>query len=327
MNRENAGKLLQIFGLILGIALSASAARADFYVIPVPQKASAANLYKKTVVVSPGNTDTESGTALLTAIDAITDASSTNRYLILIEPGVYDIGTETFAMKSYVDVQGSGENVTKITGSVSNIPPAAKVGVVEGADNAELRFVTVENTGTSTSVVAILNSGASPTLTFVTASATGGYYRYGVSNNDSAAVLRNVTVAIDHPASSGLAIGVENEGGSDIVMEGVTIGLTGNVSKVGVDLSGSTTTTLMRNVSVTVSTGGFATVALQNDGSTVYVEHSILSGPNWIWNSSMTYVANSRIEGGVRFNSHTIKCAGVYDGAFNFYASSCPSPS
>ena len=324
MNRKNAGKLLQIFGLILGVALSVRAARADFYVIPVPQKGSAANLYKKTVVVSPGNTDTESGTALLTAIDANTDASSTNRYLILIEPGVYDIGTETFAMKSYVDVQGSGENVTKITGSVSNIPPAAKVGVVEGADNAELRFVTVENTGTSTSVVAILNSGASPTLTFVTASATGGYYRYGVSNNDSAAVLRNVTVAIDHPASSGLAIGVKNEGGSDIVMEGVTIGLTGNVSGIGVDLSGSTT--LMRNVSVTVSTGGYATVALQNDGSTVYVEHSILSGPNWIWNSSMTYVANSRIEGGVRFNSHTITCAGVYDGAFTFYASSCPPP-
>ena len=325
MNRENAGKVLQIFGLILGVAFSVTAARADFYVIPVPQKGSAANLYKKTVVVSPGSTDTESGTALLTAIEAITDASSTNRYLILIEPGVYDIGTETFAMKSYVDVQGSGENVTKITGSVSNIPPAAKVGVVAGADNAELRFVTVENTGTSTSVVAILNSGASPTLTFVTASATGGYYRYGVSNNASAAVLRNVTVVIDHPASSGVAIGVENEGGSDIVMEGVTIGLTGNVSKLGVDLSGSTTQ--MRNLSVTVSTGGYATVALQNDGSTVYVEHSILSGPNWIWNNSMTYVANSRIEGGVRFNSHTIKCAGVYDGAFTCYATSCPPPS
>ncbi len=324
MNRKNAGKLMQIFGLIIGIALSVSAARADFYVIPVPQKASAATLYKKTVVVSPGNTAVESGTALLTAIDAITDASSTNRYLIIIEPGVYDIGTETFAMKPYVDVQGSGENVTKITGSVSNIPPAAKVGVVEGADNAELRFVTVENTGTSTVVVAIRNSGASPTLTFVTASATGGYYRYGLSNNASAAVLRNVTVAIEHPASNGVAVGVENEGGSDIVMEGVTIGLTGNVSGVGVDLSGSTT--LMRNVSVTVSTGGYATVALQNDGSTVYVEHSILSGPNWIWNSSMTYVANSRIEGGVRFNSHTITCAGVYDGAFTFYASSCPPP-
>jgi len=324
MNRKNAGKLLQIFGLILGIALSVSVARADFYVIPVPQKASAATLYNKTVVVSPGNTAAESGTALLTAIDAIIDASSNNRYLIIIEPGVYDIGTETFAMKPYVDVQGSGENVTKITGSVSNIPPATKVGVVEGADNAELRFVTVENTGTSTVVVAIRNSGASPTLTFVTASATGGYYRYGMSNNASAAVLRNVTVAIDHSASSGVPIGVENEGGSDIVMEGVTIGLTGNVSGVGVDLSGSTT--LMRNVSVTVSTGGYATVALQNDGSTVYVEHSILSGPNWIWNNSMTYVANSRIEGGVRFNSHTITCAGVYDGAFTFYASSCPPP-
>ena len=82
--------------------------------------------------------------------------------------GVY---TEQVTMKPYVDIQGSGELATKITwtGSITDTP-----GTVMGASNAELRFLTVENTGGYTYAVAIYNSSASLRLTHVTANASGG---------------------------------------------------------------------------------------------------------------------------------------------------------
>ena len=87
---------------------------ADFYVIAAGKKG------KRTVLVSPRNTQTASGTILLNALDDITDAAVDNPYLIIVEPGVYDIGGENLQMKSYVDIQGAGQHLTKITGNVDS---------------------------------------------------------------------------------------------------------------------------------------------------------------------------------------------------------------
>ena len=62
-------------------------------------------------------------------------------------------------MEPYVDIQGAGEGVTKITYGGSG---TWNLGTVIGADNAELRFLTVENTGGDTYAIAINNSSASP---------------------------------------------------------------------------------------------------------------------------------------------------------------------
>jgi len=63
------------------------------------------------------------------ALNAITDASESNPYLVKIMPGVYDVSTSVI-MKSYVDIEGSGENVTKITatGIVSDNTAYCEVG-------------------------------------------------------------------------------------------------------------------------------------------------------------------------------------------------------
>ena len=42
--------------------------------------------------------------------------SETNLCLIRIMPGIYDLGTRRLNMQRYVDVEGSGENTTKILG-------------------------------------------------------------------------------------------------------------------------------------------------------------------------------------------------------------------
>lgn len=77
------------------------------------------------------------------AMNAITDASETRPYLVKIMPGVYDVGGSTVTMKDHVDIEGSGEGVTTIKGSVPSVGGVV-VGLVSGA-NAEIRFLSIEN--------------------------------------------------------------------------------------------------------------------------------------------------------------------------------------
>jgi hypothetical protein len=202
------GCLLAFVGLV-----SCSAAWGDFYVIPVGMKA------KRTVLVSPKSTPTESGTALLNALTGITGASESNPYLIIIEPGVYDIGGSTLQMDSYVAIQGSGENVTKITGNIDG----DDVGVVKGADYAELRFLTVENTGGGTDVFAIYSDGASPTMTNLTAAAYGGTDNRGVSNTSSSSPTMTNVTAMAY-GGTGINYGVFNDNSCSPAIRRSTIG-------------------------------------------------------------------------------------------------------
>ena len=100
-------------------------------------------------------------------------------------PGVY---SERVTMKQYVDIEGSGELTTKITftGSAS-----INTGTVVGASNAELRFLTAENTGGAAgAAIAIYVVSGSLRLSNVTAKASGGsganyaISDYGSSCND-----------------------------------------------------------------------------------------------------------------------------------------------
>jgi len=166
--------------------------------------------YISTVVVSPAATETDSGTALRDAIDGIIDASEDTPYLVKIEPGIYDIGTSALQMKPHVDVEGSGETVTKILGTVTG----NTTGVVVSATDMELRSLTIENDSQGEYAIAIYNASGSPKLTYVTAfiktamvvisgdkmilnaPPPGTTYRYGIYNNTVSANLRNVTVNI-----------------------------------------------------------------------------------------------------------------------------------
>jgi hypothetical protein len=143
------------------------------------------------VVISPKPGDpTGNGTALLNNLADIT-ADATHPYMIKLGPGIYDLGTSSLQMKANVDIEGSGELTTIITGHLnSNVS-----GVVLGASNAEIRFLTVRNTGGGPNAVAISNNSASSKITNVTAYAGGGGTNYCVLNIASSPTLTNVTAS------------------------------------------------------------------------------------------------------------------------------------
>lgn len=156
-------------------------------------------------MVSPVGTEGENGVALLDALAGITDASAGKPYLLKIEPGVYNLDTSPLTMKPFVDIEGSGELATRIT--------RASGSTLVGADNAELRFLTVENTGGTFANRAIYNEDASPRLTHVTATAGGGFRSIGVFNfRSSSPTIIDVTVTAS--GGEGQAYGVLNEGGA-----------------------------------------------------------------------------------------------------------------
>lgn len=73
--------------------------------------------YSRTVLVSavPFN-PVASGNALRSAREAITDAAYGRQWLIKLEPGVYDLGSTTLTLPAWVDLEGSGQGITRILG-------------------------------------------------------------------------------------------------------------------------------------------------------------------------------------------------------------------
>ena len=94
-------------------------------------------VFGSTVVVRADGTPAENCTALLAALAATAGASATDRYLVKLEPGIYECTPPTnVVMNEYVDLEGSGQATTVIRGGA--LP------VVQVAANSELRELTVE---------------------------------------------------------------------------------------------------------------------------------------------------------------------------------------
>lgn len=166
--------------------------------------------YANVVVVAKGGGDFTTITAALTGISGTVD----NRYLVWVAPGVYE---EQVRMEPYVDIAGAGQLVTRISYHGDSI---LNTGTLLGASDAELRDLTVENTGDAEYAVAIFNGYDSPRITRVTAIAAGGGRSYGVRNySSSSPVMTDVTAT----ASGKLgAIGVANVTSCAPVMTRVT---------------------------------------------------------------------------------------------------------
>jgi hypothetical protein len=145
--------------------------------------------YARTIVVSPGGDAVANGTALLAAVASIKDSSTTNPYLVQIEPGTYDLNSQTLSISDGIDVAGSGQDATTILTTVS-----VKVG------NVEVRELTLRGSGP---IMESLNPTPTPIA------------------------LRNVTVAMTGASSVGLIFtGSVTLDGLTITGSGEDIGVT-----------------------------------------------------------------------------------------------------
>ncbi|MGE5894641.1 MAG: hypothetical protein ACM34I_11345 [bacterium] len=259
--------------------------------------------------------------------------SATNPCLLKIMPGIYDIQASPLQMKECIDVEGSGENVTTIIGEITDCIN----GAVNGASNSELRMLTIENRGIPGGIngscaytVGIWNRTASLRITNakVIVSAQSDY-DYGIRSTDSSSlVLSNVAVVVS--GADGHNIGVMNYLSSSTSMNNVDIVINGGDRAVGIETGVGDCMVTMRNVSVSVAsiTEG-QTIGVAVNGGITKIENSVITiGPSW-WHYTISavpnsvFVANTRLEGGSIYQPG-VKCAGVYDGDFNFYANSCP---
>jgi hypothetical protein len=159
--------------------------------------------YTHTLIVSPNPDPVQAGRTLREVVSGITDPSASNAYLVKIEPGIYDLEADSLFMRPYVDIEGSGEGVTTITSAI-----ATGSGTVVGANNSELRYLTVKNTGgANQQVVAIFTETTSPRFSHVTAIASGGSENYGIHTSNGTIVLSNVTSSA---SGGGQSFGVAN---------------------------------------------------------------------------------------------------------------------
>jgi hypothetical protein len=215
--------------------------------------------YQNVVVVAKSGGDF---TSIQAALDSITDTTPTAPYLVWVAPGTY---SETVMMKTNVDIEGAGELVTKIT-SVST--GSSYTGTVGGADYAELRFLTVENTGgMGGPAIGVYNDGTSPRLTHVTISASyGSGNNYGMLNKNYARPkMTNVTVEATANGSWGaISYGVLNNNSSP-EMTDVTISVSDSNGDYGV-VNSNNASPRMTNVIINVA-GNADAYAVYNDSS------------------------------------------------------------
>lgn len=307
---------------------------------------SAPHGFTHTLIVSPGSDPIEAGRTLREVVDGITDPSASNAYLVKVEPGVYDLEANSLLMRPYVDVEGSGEGITTITSALST-----GSGTVVGADNSELRYLTVENTGEAgQQVVAIFTESTSPRLSHVTARASGGAENYGVHTSNGTPVLSYVTASatgggqsfgvanynsvmtvLDSTFSAADAAGfnagfVTTYGGSNRVNSS-TITASGGAIAIGIRAYNGTHTLTNTTVSATGSNQTTGILLGQKASApTMNILQSRVSGQtNSIYSiGGALKVGSSQLTGPAgTFDIGTMICAASFDGAYNPLSSGC----
>ena len=134
-------KHLASFTLIFFTAfITNSTVQAQNKVVVIPMAGDAEPL-QNIITVSAKNGDF---TSLIAAMNSITDASSSNPYLIVLGPGSYPI-TGQLVMKDYVSITGSGMETTEILGAVGGNGFTESAALIVGARDADISDLSIVN--------------------------------------------------------------------------------------------------------------------------------------------------------------------------------------
>ncbi|WP_113952716.1 hypothetical protein [Arenicella xantha] len=128
----------------------ACAAHAQNKVVVVPMSGDDLKPLANIITVAKANGDFNDP---VEALMSITDASAANPYLVVIAPGEYTL-TERLTMKPYVNVSGSGPEVTRLLGSFASSSQTFGT-VVVATSNSRIENLTIQNTGSGANMSGI----------------------------------------------------------------------------------------------------------------------------------------------------------------------------
>ena len=277
--------------------------------------------------------------SLSEALEAIEDADATKPYVIKIAPGEYT-ETANVVLKTYVDVEGSGQNTTTINCACSsNNFDASSAVISAGAITAEIRHLTINNTGGGSQSGGVYTEGVADgsfSMLHVTATATGSTFSYGVANhNSSSPSMNNVTATATGNAF--INYGVYNDDLSSPSMNNVTATATDGTNSYGVLNNDSSPS--MNNVTATATDGTNDNAGVYNIASSPSIRNSSLavgaagtgiSSSVFSDESSDTKLVYTELDGNVDgVNGVGFTCVGVYTTAFVALDENCaavPTP-
>ncbi len=215
---------------------------------------------KVAVVAQSGGDYTSPVPALANSAAWCGTPSADNPCLLKIMPGVYDLGAGSLTMQQYIDIEGSGKGSTLIKSTAGNAvaPPTA---TVVGANNAEIRNLAIRNTCSGNYSAGIINSAASPRISQVAITVTGGVGScYGIYNQGATNVdIDSSTVKV---IAGDISYGIFNSSSSAAIMNNLTVSATGSTATYGI-YNNNSFSPAMNGVTVNAS-GATSTYGIYN---------------------------------------------------------------
>jgi hypothetical protein len=143
-------------------------------------------------------------------IEGITDSGPTKPYIVYLQAGIYNIGDNTIAVPTYVNVVGNGSATLDYTGNL--LTNAITMGT-----GSRLTGVTIQNHLSSSYAIQFNNAGAFVLDDVVFLNCTSGVI---VNNTGASVTIRSITLL---PFAQPMTTGVRCSSGSCIV-RGLTVG-------------------------------------------------------------------------------------------------------
>lgn len=273
--------------------------------------------YAKTIIVSPRATQTASGAALIAALEAITTASSTNRFLLKLEPGTYEIGDTQLVMRDFVDIEGSGSNATTILSTRGHDMAGYPATAIVAGNFTELRDINLHNVSagnnganviamsnqsfslrnvTMTShcggeAVGLLGFGSVISLFNTSITAGMGVDGYGMLfNNPGIVTIRNSQIVARDVTGEAIGL-VTYDPGMKLTIENSTFESVGGTVSWGVAIGGGTASITGSGVTVGTTTARTA-LSVSGSATNVTVHHSRFIAGN-VWSGTPRAVSRS----------------------------------
>ncbi|HEX2915877.1 MAG TPA: hypothetical protein VH186_34265 [Chloroflexia bacterium] len=282
----------------------------------------------RTIVVSPNGTPAQNGTALLTAMTTISNStpSASNPWLLKLEPGNYDLNGNSLTLLPFVDLEGSGEDVTFISSSISSgFPPTQGTLTMAANSTARLLQVANSNNGFRKAAVVIPATATNVQLSHINAieTTTGGGEGYALYNNGSVTIQNSQFTVAGATTDN---VGVRNDGGT-LNLQGSQVTGTSGGTMVGIfSFAGGTTNVANSNIAVSGGSTSNIAAAAQNSAqtSTLIITNSTLNatgissfGAVNFSSTTSVFVGGSGINGASGNTSGTVHCVASWTGSFN----------